>query len=243
MMKYTVVLPTLNEEENIGTMIRSLMSLPEPPAEIRVVDDHSFDGTQQVVTGLEKEYPGVVHFMLNAGRKSLSASVVTGFDAASTEILLCMDADGQHRVQDVPLLVKAIAEGSSIAIGSRYVENGGFAQKWNFFRVLMSRSAAFMAFASLHVKVKDPMSGFFAVRDTAYRSIRKGLAPDGFKIMLEILYLLQLTGDTRVKECGIIFELRQKGESKLTAKTIRQYLAMLVSCMVRRGKLKRLLAE
>ncbi|MBR2434285.1 MAG: glycosyltransferase, partial [Lentisphaeria bacterium] len=93
MMKYTVVLPTLNEEENIGTMIRSLMSLPEPPAEIRVVDDHSSDGTQQVVTGLEKEYPGVVHFMLNAGRKSLSASVVTGFDAASTEILLCMDAD------------------------------------------------------------------------------------------------------------------------------------------------------
>lgn len=239
-MKYSVVLPVYNEAENITDMVRGLTALPEPPAEIRIVDDRSPDGTFQLAQSLEKEYP-TVHAMLNPGAKSLAASVTAGFDAAETEILLCMDADGQHRICDVPKLVKAIAEeGADMSIGSRYAPGGGFAEKWNFFRVLMSRTAAMMAFVSLRVTVRDPMSGFFAVRKESFQRIRPALSPDGFKIMLEILYLLTLSNPAaRVKECGIVFELRKKGKSKLSADTILRYLRMLLILFFRRSALRK----
>lgn len=243
-MKYSVILPVYNEAENIADMVRGLTALPEPPAEIRIVDDRSPDGTFQLAQALEKEYPAV-RAMLNPGAKSLAASVTAGFDAAETEILLCMDADGQHRVCDVPKLVCAIAEeGADMAVGSRYSPGGGFAEKWNFFRVLMSRTAAMMAFVSLRVTVRDPMSGFFAVRKESFRRIRPALSPDGFKIMLEILYLLTLSDpEIRVKECGIVFELRKKGKSKLSADTILRYLRMLLLLFIRRSALRKKIAR
>ena len=238
-MKYSVVLPVYNEAENIADMVKGLSALPEPPAEIRIVDDRSPDGTFQLAKELEKEFP-CVRAMLNPGEKSLASSVTAGFDAAETEILLCMDADGQHRICDVPKLVRAISEGADMAIGSRYAPGGGFAEKWNFFRLLMSRTAALMAFVSLRVTVRDPMSGFFAVRKEAFRRIRPALSPDGFKIMLEILYLLTLSDpETRVKECGIVFELRKKGKSKLSADTILKYLRMLLLLFLRSRSLRR----
>ena len=242
-MKYSVILPVYNEAENIADMVRGLTALADPPAEIRIVDDHSPDGTYRLAQELQKEFPSV-RAMLNPGSKSLAASVTAGFDAAETDLLLCMDADGQHRVCDVPKLVRAVAEGADIAIGSRYAEGGGFAEKWNFFRVLMSRTAAMMAFTVLRVTVRDPMSGFFAVRKGSFRRIRPALSPDGFKIMLEILYLLTLSNPSvRVKECGIVFELRKKGESKLSADTILRYLRMLFALRFRKNTLRKSIAS
>lgn len=241
-MNYSVILPVYNEAENIADMVRGLTSLTEPPAEIRIVDDRSPDGTFQLAQDLQKEFPSV-RAMLNPGAKSLAASVTAGFDTAETDILLCMDADGQHRICDVPKLVHAVADGADMAIGSRYAEGGGFAEKWNFFRVLMSRTAAMMAFVVLRVAVRDPMSGFFAVRRGSFRRIRPALSPDGFKIMLEILYLLTLSDpDARVRECGIVFELRKKGESKLSADTILRYLRMLLSLFFRKNALRKKIA-
>ena len=238
-MKYSVILPVYNEAENITDMVRGLSALPEPPAEIRIVDDRSPDGTFLLAQELEKKYPSL-RAMLNPGAKSLAASVTAGFDASETEILLCRDADGQHRICDVPKLVRAVEKGADMAIGSRYAPGGGFAEKWNFFRVLMSRTAAMMAFVILRITVRDPMSGFFAVRKDSYLRIRPALSPDGFKIMLEILYLLTLSDPgTRVEECGIVFELRKKGKSKLSADTILRYLRMLLLLFSRRGALQK----
>ena len=191
-MKYSVILPVYNEAENIADMVRGLTALADPPAEIRIVDDHSPDGTYRLAQELQKEFPSV-RAMLNPGSKSLAASVTAGFDAAETDLLLCMDADGQHRV-------------------------------------------CMMAFTVLRVTVRDPMSGFFAVRKESFRRIRPALSPDGFKIMLEILYLLTLSNPSvRVEECGIVFELRKKGESKLSADTILRYLRMLFALRFRKN--------
>jgi dolichol-phosphate mannosyltransferase len=71
----------------------------------------------------------------------------------------------------------------------------------------------------LHVTVKDPMSGFFAVRKSAFNSVKTRLSPRGFKIMLEMLYLLTNSGKPcRVSECGITFNKRIHGQSKLSMK-------------------------
>ena len=138
-----------------------------------------------------------------------------------------MDGDLQHDVGDLPGLLSELEE-CDFVIGSRYAAGGGFREKWNPFRVLVSRTAALMARIMLGVKVKDPMSGFFALRRTAFDRVAPRLSPKGFKIMLELLYLLTRSPKPcLVVEHGITFGLREHGESKLSAKVMLDYLRML----------------
>jgi len=94
----------------------------------------------------------------------------------------------------------------------------------------------------LKIKIRDPMSGFFAVRKNAYEKIREELDPQGFKVMLELLSLLSLYPNTRIKEAGIIFAMRKHGKSKLSAKVIFQYLLMLKNCFLKQRNLRKKIA-
>ena len=85
-----------------------------------------------------------------------------------------------------------------------------------------------MARIILGVKASDPMSGFFAIRKSAFMAVREDLSPRGFKIMLELLFLLKRRGAYRIAEYGITFGKRLHGKSKLSVRVIREYLTMLV---------------
>ena len=225
-IRYSIVIPTLNERENIVPLLKRIEGCGLQNFEILVVDENSPDGTCQAVNDYGKDKSNI-HGILNDGIPGLSPSIVKGFETASGEFLCCMDGDMQHDVKDLPAIFKSL-EDHDFVIGSRYVEGGGFAEKWSLSRVIISRSAAMMTKLFLQVTVKDPMSGFFAVRKTAFNEIKSQLSPRGFKIMLEMLYLLTHTGKPcRVTECGITFNKRIHGESKLSMKVILDFLRML----------------
>ncbi len=244
MLHFTLVLPTRNEAENIVPMIRGLKALGHENLEIVVVDDHSPDGTFDAVAGLLSSTSNL-RVLMHDGAPGLSPSVVFGFDSAkAADYLVCMDADGQHRPEDLAKIMDRI-EGENppvMVIGSRHVEGGGFLQKWNPFRVLFSRTAAIAARIVLGVKIQDPMSGFFAVRRLEYEQIRPYLSPKGFKIMLEIADLLGIAGHRDILEYPILFDLRKHGRSKLSFRVIGQYGGMLLRCLMRRRRLKKCLA-
>lgn len=226
-IKYSIVVPTLNERENVVPLIRKIEQCGLENYEVIVVDENSPDGTCQAVTDYAVGKSHILG-MLNDGTPGLSPSIVKGFQAAQGEYLCCMDGDLQHDVNDLVALLRCLAN-ADFVIGSRYVAGGGFAEKWHPGRVLISRTAAVMANIILGVKVKDPMSGFFAIRKTAFESVQSRLHPQGFKIMLELLYLLTHADSTnRIVEHGITFGLRQHGKSKLNAKVIGQYFFMLL---------------
>ncbi len=223
-MKYSVVIPTLNERENILLLIDRIEQCGLENFEIIVADENSPDGTAGAVNALGHAN---VRAILNDGIPGLSPSIVKGFRAAKGEFLCCMDGDLQHDVADLKGLLNSLEE-ADFVIGSRYVAGGGFKEKWNPFRVLTSRTATMMARIILGVKAKDPMSGFFALRREAFDRAVPRLSPKGFKIMLELLYLL--THDKvpcRVREYGITFGLREHGKSKLSAKVMLDYIRML----------------
>lgn len=240
-MKYSLILPSYNEAESIVRTLDNLLKEDIPSLEILVVDDNSPDGTFAIVQEYAKSHENI-HAVLHDGERGLSPSVVYGFNQAKGEILICMDADGQHRSCD---LRKVLAEfedtALDMAIGSRHVAGGGFTEKWNFFRSLFSNTASLAAQIVLRTKIKDPMSGFFAVRKHSFDKIKDFLDPHGFKIMLEICFLLSLCEKHKIKESPIIFAMREAGKSKLSAKIIHQYLAMLFKCFFRRNKLKKAL--
>ena len=244
MISVSVVLPTFREKDSIAPMLCALDALDLPGLEAIVADDHSPDGTEEAALETAKTLRIPVRVEQNPGVRGLAPSVVHGFSKANGEILICMDADGQHRPEDLPGLLAEFDRDPelSMVIGSRHVPGGGFTEKWNLFRVMCSDGAAFAARLVLGITLKDPMSGFFAIRRSAFDRVKSCLSPEGFKIMLELAFLLSLTGCDEVSEHPITFAMRKHGESKLSGRVIVQYLAMLMRFARTKRSLRRRLA-
>jgi dolichol-phosphate mannosyltransferase len=223
--RYSIVIPTFNECDNMAPLLERIEHCGIAGYEIIVVDENSPDGTLAAVRRYAAGKPHI-RGIANPGPRGLSPSIVNGFAVASGEVLCCMDGDLQHDSADLKGLLEKMAD-CDFVIGSRYAEGGGFAQRWNIFRVLISRTATLLARIFLDVRVSDPMSGFFAVRRGAFEDIRDRLDPQGFKIMLEMLFYLHRQRDCRVAEYGITFGKRLHGRSKLSYQVVAQYLQML----------------
>lgn len=243
-MTVSVILPTFREKDSIPPMLCALDALGVPGLEVIVADDHSPDGTEAAALKTAETLQTPVRVEQNPGVRGLAPSVVHGFSKAAGEILVCMDADGQHRPEDLPGLLAEFDRDPalSMVIGSRHVPGGGFTEKWNLFRVMCSDGAAFAARFMLGISLKDPMSGFFAIRRDAFERVKPCLSPEGFKIMLELAFLLSLTGHDRILEHPITFAMRKQGESKLSGRVIVQYLAMLLRFVRVKKSLRRRLS-
>ena len=94
--------------------------------------------------------------------KGLGQAIVDGIEAASGEVVVVIDGDGQHPPSAIPELLKPILEeGADMAIGSRYVRYGQV-PGWSLSRRVVSRVACLLALPVTNVK--DATSGFFAFR-------------------------------------------------------------------------------
>jgi dolichol-phosphate mannosyltransferase len=223
----SIVIPTYNEKANIIILIDRLVTIMNgKDFEIIVADDDSPDGTWRAVEEYSKKDIRV-HCVRRMRNKGLSPSIVAGFDVAKGDLLCVMDGDLQHDESFVLKMIE-LAKSCDLVVGSRYKDGGGIEGGWPLHRRLFSSTATLMAKVLLGVNVSDPMSGFFVVRASAYRKIRPYLNPRGFKILLEILYLLQIHPDkSRFEETGIFFRKRTAGHSKLGLKVIFNYIISL----------------
>ncbi len=228
----SVILPTYNEAENIPAMLAEISQvLTGREHEIIVVDDDSPDATWKVAEDLRQQYPRL-RVLRRVDKRGLSSAVVDGFSMAKGDVLAVMDADGQH---DCSLLAKfqdAIEhQGTDIAVGSRYIA-GGSVGDWNAIRRCISKAGTTLAFALLHVRVKDPMSGFFAMRKDLFRSIKPRLKPTGFKILLDVLVNTPRTAN--IVEIPFTFGLRRAGDSKLSGRVQLEFIAYLYDSTIGR---------
>ena len=208
----SLIIPTLNEAENLGQLIPLIdQALAERDYEVVIVDDNSQDGTPAVVAELEKKYP--VRLLVRAQPKNgLGGAVLHGLNASRGKYLVVMDADFQHPPAQVPELIEPLRKGEAdFVVGSRYVPGGTTSETWSTFRKVNSSVATLLArpFAG---KTRDPMSGFFALSQERFGSARR-LTPLGYKIGLELMCKCRVR---RVKEVPIHFGTRKSGESKLT---------------------------
>ena len=112
MSKISVILPARNEAVNLRPLLGQLTArLPE--AEILVVDDGSSDETVDVCQSFGVRR--VAHpYGLGNG-----AAIKTGARAAHGEVLVFLDADGQHDPADIPRLLARLDEGYDMAVGAR----------------------------------------------------------------------------------------------------------------------------
>lgn len=216
--RISVIVPTYKEVLNIPHIIDRLAALRDSAGleiELIFMDDKSRDGSQEVVANAGLPW---VYFVEREGPRGLSPAVLDGFARASHPILVCMDCDLSHPPEKIPQMLLALMAGHDCVVGSRYVAGGTTDDDWGFGRWLNSQIATLLARPL--TDVKDPMSGFFALRKSDFERGRD-LNPIGYKIGLE---LIVKCGLGNVAEVPIHFTDRVLGESKLSFKEQLLYL-------------------
>lgn len=121
MIKYSVVVPLKDEEENIRELLEELepvMNSLEAPWEAVCVDDGSSDGTLAVLSALvqKKPYLRVIVFNRNFGQ---SSAFDAGFKAARGEFVVTIDGDRQNDPADIPKLIAEVSSGCDLVCGVR----------------------------------------------------------------------------------------------------------------------------
>ena len=166
-MKVSVVLPAKNEAGGLPRTLGGVRSVM-PEAELIVVDDGSSDDTPGLAAALGARVIRSPYSMGNG------AAIKRGARAATGDVIVFMDADGQHDASCIPRLLQKLDEGYDMVVGAR--DWGGQAGMSRglantFYNWLASRMTGFA--------VKDLTSGFRAVRADKFREFLH-LLPNGF---------------------------------------------------------------
>jgi dolichol-phosphate mannosyltransferase len=221
----SIIIPTYNESQNVTKMLDTISSClpPGTNAEVIVVDDNSPDGTGRIVEEYARKLRASgsceIKVITRKDERGLSSAILAGIRASSGESVVVMDSDFSHPPETITKMIEELKKSDcDIVVASRYVK-GGSITGWPFKRKLISKGATKIAQRSLGIKIKDPMSGFFAFRRHIIRNVNFDAI--GYKLLLEILVKAR---GARVREIPYNFTNRTSDASKLDTYVIFDYM-------------------
>jgi dolichol-phosphate mannosyltransferase len=217
MKRTLVIIPTYNERDNLAFVVDGVLSHVEG-ADVLVVDDDSPDGTGELADDLAVTQPRV-HVLHRAGKEGLGAAYRAGFRWGLDRdygYLVEMDGDGSHRPEQLPRLLRSLAEGADLALGSRWTP-GGNVVNWPLRRSLLSRAGSLYARAALGLPFRDITGGYRAFRRETLESIDlESVRSQGYCFQIDLLWRVQRAG-LRIAEVPIMFVERRFGASKMSS--------------------------
>ena len=221
-----VILPTVNERENLPRMAQRLLSLPSK-VDVLVVDGNSSDGTGKIADELAASHPEI-HVLHEPKKNGLGRAYIAGFKwalARGYEYIFEMDCDFSHDPDDVPKLLAA-AQNADLVIGSRYI-NGIRIINWPLSRLMLSKGAATYVQIITGLPINDPTRGFKCFRRRALAAIDlEAVRSNGYSFQIELTHKLWRQG-FQVVEVPIIFTEREKGHSKMSGNIVSEALIMV----------------
>ncbi|MEM1540099.1 MAG: glycosyltransferase family 2 protein [Candidatus Bathyarchaeia archaeon] len=205
----SVVIPAYNEEKTIGNVLEETVQVMESlglPYEIIVVDDGSEDHTREVAS----RYKATV--LSNGRNMGKGYALRKGFQRASGDIVITIDADGSHKPKEIPDLINALMNGADIAVGSRFLgKNKNHTSKLH----LLGNYLINMTIMALTGKrITDSQTGLRAIKRDFLQKI--SLESKGYEIETEIT-VKGLKNGFVLKEIPISCEKRRNGVSRLCA--------------------------
>lgn len=133
----TVLIPCYNELSTIEPVLERVENVGLAD-EIIIIDDGSTDGTRDILKRIEAEQRPNVRVIYHAENQGKGAALVTGFKAATSDILLIQDADFEYDPREYPILLKPMYEGiSPVVYGSRFL--GGPRKAMNFWNMVANK--------------------------------------------------------------------------------------------------------
>ena len=223
----SIIIPSLNERENIPILVERLEALLVGRKwEAVFVDDDSRDGSLEVLMSLARTKPHV-RFIRRIGRRGLSSACLEGMASSVADIFAVMDCDLQHDEAILSKMLAAFEEDPSLelAVGTRYAGEGGGVGEWSKVRIFISRLATSLGSLARKTELSDPMSGFFAIRREVFEETVRQMTGKGFKILLDMV--LSVGRPLKTREFSYEFRTRKHGESKLDIVVGFEYLYLL----------------
>jgi dolichol-phosphate mannosyltransferase len=226
MPEVAVIVPTFSEAENIVELHQRLVVvLAAESWELIFVDDDSPDGTADIARDLAR-HDERVRCIQRIGRRGLSTAIVEGVLSTAAPLVAVLDADLQHDESTLPAMLDTLrSQDLDVVIGSRYAQGGSIGD-WEVGRQDMSRIAKRLSKGLVPADLHDPLSGFFVIKTDVVRSAARRLSGYGYKILLDIF--ASAGRPLRFAEVAFTFRRRMRGESKLDALVVWEYLMLLV---------------
>jgi dolichol-phosphate mannosyltransferase len=220
-----VCLPTYNERDNLGPMVRALDDVVrrhELDARVLVIDDSSPDGTGELADRLTGEFRflSVLH---RPKKDGLGPAYLAGFVwalATDADRIVEMDCDFSHDPEDLPRLLAA-------------TENAGGTRNWSLARRAVSRFGSLYARILLGVGVRDLTGGFKCFRRSVLEAIGlERISTTGYAFQIETTYRALKVG-CRVVEVPIVFSEREAGKSKMSRAIVLEAMAKVPALRLR----------
>jgi len=201
----SVVIPTLNEVENIKHVFPNI---PDYIDEIVVIDGNSQDGTKEEILKFRPD--ARIYSNKPSGKGD---ALRQGFAKATGDIVIMMDADGSHRFSEFPLLIEPVLNGHDVAKGSRFLPNGGSAD-FTAFRRFGNKVFVTMVNTMYGSNITDLCYGYCAFKKEAIQKMN--CKSSGFEIETE-QSIRMIKAGLKIKEVPSYEDKRINGESNLHA--------------------------
>ena len=216
-MKPVILIPTYNESIAIVELLNSLSTLHNTrDFDVVVLDDNSPDQTADIVESMNLTWVSVLRRPAKAG---LGAAYRAGFahvlPMKKYSKIVTMDADGSHRVADLPSMLDATDAPVSITLGTRWMP-GGSVVNWPKSRQLLSKSGTKYARIALGIPLNDLTGGFRVYSSQLLEKLNLSqMTATGYCFQIEMAMASELAGATMV-EVPITFVERINGVSKMS---------------------------
>ena len=212
MAKYSVLLPTYNERENLPIMVfllNEVFSKERLDWEVIVIDDNSPDRTDQVARELQNVYgEDKVVLKPRKAKLGLGTAYVHGLKYAKGDFIFIMDSDLSHHPKFIPRFIEQQRQtGCDVVTGSRYIQGGGV-YGWNLKRKAISVTANHLAATLLQTGVR-----FFFF----YFSVSSSKQLTNLRMALLLLFqVTDLTGSFRLFKKPVLETLMKQVTSKVS---------------------------
>ena len=219
MIKLVILVPTYNEAQSIVELLEKLKVFRPTSRyefDLIVIDDNSPDKTADIVDKLDISW---VKVLRRPGKGGLGAAYRAGFEKVLPDNrythIVTMDADGSHRVEDLPAMFAAISEGNSIVLGTRWIA-GGSVVNWPKSRQLLSKAGTMYAKLALGIDLNDLTGGFRIYSSQLLNSLNlKDMDATGYCFQIEMAMAADLAGANAI-QVPITFVERINGVSKMS---------------------------
>lgn len=225
----TIVIPAYNEAATLKDFLPELLAFCEEHRfRLIITDDCSSDGTGDLLdrAAAQTDRLRVFHHKVNRG---YGGALITGLQAVETPYAVTMDADGQHRPEDVlSLLQKQRETAADMVIGSRTQDSDGGSGYYRAFGKKLIRGLAGMLVKGLNIR--DLNSGM-KLYDTGLLQKYLKLCPDGMAFS-EVIVLIFIQRKHLVVETPITIRPRKEGSSTINTLTALETVHQILSAVM-----------
>ena len=220
-----IVIPTLNEYENVEILLDEFVKLD---VDVVFIDDNSTDGTDQTIENniyFDKKF----YLIKRKSKLGYASACIEGINFGinnNYETIVQMDADLSHSIDDLKNLLNT-SHKSDVTIGSRYVEGGNIVG-WGPFRKYLSYTANLTCRKLLKIEISDFTSGFRVYDTKVFSEINlMNITAEGYSFLVEVIFKIYHKNFS-ITEVPILFNDRKYGSSKLDKKVIFESIINLI---------------